>query len=73
MGKPNWKAFDFLLTLSAVTVWGGYMLIDVWRPAGLFETSRGRAFETLFWPIAFLMAVCTIWPRFQAPDRKQGL
>jgi hypothetical protein len=70
MGKLNWKAFFFLLTLSAVTVWGGYMLIHVWRPDWFADTPRGRGFERFFWPFAFIMATCTIWSLFVESDKK---
>lgn len=66
----NWKAFIFSLTLSAVTVWGGYMLIYVWRPVWLVDSPKSGAIELFFWPYAFLMAVSTIWSLFVESDKK---
>ena len=68
--RLNWKAFFFLLTLSAVTIWVGYMLLYVWQPDWLFDSPRGRSLKLFFWPYAFLMSVCTIWSLFVESDKK---
>jgi hypothetical protein len=62
--RLNWRAFLFLLPFSFLTVWGGFMLIFVWKPSLLVESVFFEVVRTSYFLTSPVIIFATIGSLF---------
>ena len=62
--KLNWRAFFFSLTFSVATIYISYMLIFVWRPDWITNSTLSRVAPTVFYASTAMMIYGTIGSLF---------